>query len=119
MNPGACQERGCRLEAPTQSSLPTSRMCDGGCPGCCRGIDSTTSGPQWANTGEKPVAAKPTTAPLSPEVADRLLDLLSTDDAFRDLFQAEPLSALRSIGYQSPLPGKMTACGLAPAAELE
>lgn len=65
------------------------------------------------------MAAKSTTAPLSPEVADRLLDLLSTDDTFRDLFQAEPLTALRSIGYQSPIPGKMTACGLAPAAELE
>ena len=65
------------------------------------------------------MAATSTTAPLSPEVSDRLLDLLSTDDAFRDLFQAEPLTALRSIGYQSPTPGKMTACGLAPAAELE
>jgi len=59
------------------------------------------------------------TAPLDPKVADRLLDLLSTDDGFREQFQRDPLAALRTIGYQSPVPGKMTACGLMPAPELE
>lgn len=36
---------------------------------------------------------------LEPHLADRLLDLLGTDDAFRELFQASPPAALRSIGY--------------------
>ena len=65
------------------------------------------------------MAAMSRTVPLSPEVADRLLDLLSTDDPFRAQFQTDPLAALRSIGYQSPAPGKMTACGLASAPALE
>ena len=57
------------------------------------------------------MTAKPVTAPLSPEIADRLLDLLSTDDAFRARFQADPRAALHEVGYQSPAPAKMTACG--------
>lgn len=57
------------------------------------------------------MAANTTTAPLSPEVADRLLDLLSTDDAFRARFQADPRAAMNEVGYQSPAPARMTACG--------
>lgn len=37
---------------------------------------------------------------LDPAVADRLLDLLSTDDAFRDLFQRNPAAALRQAGQR-------------------
>lgn len=55
------------------------------------------------------------TAPLDPSIADRLLDLLSTDDLFRERFQRDHLSALRSIGYQSPPAGQATACGLTVA----
>lgn len=62
---------------------------------------------------------KTTTAPLEAKVADRLLDLLSTDDLFRERFQHDHLAALRSIGYQPPAPGQMTACGTVPAAALE
>jgi putative modified peptide len=65
------------------------------------------------------MTAKPVTAPLSPEIADRLLDLLSTDDGFREAFQRDHLAALRTIGYQSPEPAKMTACGLAVQAQPE
>jgi putative modified peptide len=65
------------------------------------------------------MAANPITAPLSPEVADRLLDLLSTDDAFREAFQRDHLDALRTLGYQSPEPAKMTACGLVVATQPE
>jgi putative modified peptide len=54
---------------------------------------------------------KPLTAPLDPALADRLLDLLSTDDLFRERFQRDHLAALRTIGYESPTPGQMTACG--------
>jgi putative modified peptide len=54
---------------------------------------------------------KPLTAPLYPALADRLLDLLSTDDLFRERFQRDHLAALRTIGYESPTPGQMTACG--------
>ncbi|QNP41858.1 NHLP-related RiPP peptide [Lysobacter solisilvae (ex Woo and Kim 2020)] len=54
------------------------------------------------STTAKPVAKK-RSAPLDPQLADRLLDLLSTDDAFRQLFQTSPQAALRSIGYQPQL----------------
>ena len=59
------------------------------------------------------------TAPLEPAIADRLLDLLSTDDEFRARFQRDHLAALHSIGHESPAPGQMTACGLLPVAQLE
>jgi len=62
---------------------------------------------------------KPLTAPLDPALADRLLDLLSTDDLFRERFQRDHLAALRTIGYESPTPGQMTACGSLPAAQPE
>lgn len=41
-------------------------------------------------------------APLDPAVADRLLDLLSESDAFRELFQHDPRAALEQAGYQAP-----------------
>ena len=63
---------------------------------------------------------KPLTAPLDPALADRLLDLLSTDDLFRERFQRDHLAALRTIGYESPTPGQMTACGeVSPAVAME
>lgn len=65
------------------------------------------------------MTAKPVTAPLSPEIADRLLDLLSADDTFREAFQRDHLAALRTIGYESPEPAKMTACGITVAAQPE
>ena len=40
-----------------------------------------------------------TPKPLSSEVADRLLDLLASDDAFRELFARDPASALTQAGY--------------------
>ncbi|GAB3345667.1 NHLP-related RiPP peptide [Marilutibacter aestuarii] len=63
------------------------------------------------------MSTKTRTAPLSPEIADRLLDLLGSDDLFRERFQRDHLAALRSIGYESPTPGQMTACGEVAAAE--
>lgn len=41
------------------------------------------------------------TAPLDPKIADRLLDLLSTDDGFRELFAKDPKAALGQVGYQA------------------
>lgn len=38
--------------------------------------------------------------PLQPHVADRLLDLLSRDDAFRELFQKNPAAALMQVSDQ-------------------
>jgi putative modified peptide len=38
-------------------------------------------------------------APLDPKVADRLLDLLSTDNAFRRLFKKDPQAALAQVGH--------------------
>ena len=37
-------------------------------------------------------------APLDPKVADKLLDLLSTDNAFRRLFKKDPQAALAQAG---------------------
>jgi putative modified peptide len=62
---------------------------------------------------------KALTAPWDPQLAARLRELLSSDDDFRTQFQADALAALRTLGYTSPEPGKMTACGLLPAAQLE
>lgn len=39
-------------------------------------------------------------APLDPKVADKLLDLLSTDNEFRRLFKQDPQAALAKVGYQ-------------------
>ena len=39
---------------------------------------------------------------FSPEVADKLLDKLSTDQAFRDLFEKNPRAALRAVGHETP-----------------
>jgi len=44
----------------------------------------------------------PAPAPLNPQVADKLLELLSTDDDFRDLFQRDAHAALVEAGYSAP-----------------
>jgi putative modified peptide len=62
------------------------------------------------------MAIKTKSAPLDPQIADRLLDLLSTDDSFRARFEHDPRAALHEIGYESPMPAKMTACGSLAAA---
>jgi len=41
-------------------------------------------------------------APLTPKIANKLLDLLSTDDGFRDRFAADPGSALAEVGHELP-----------------
>ena len=42
------------------------------------------------------------TASVDAETAEKLLDLLSSDEDFRQRFQASPLDALESIGYKKP-----------------
>ena len=37
--------------------------------------------------------------PLDPRVADKLLDLLSTDNEFRRLFKKDPVAALAKVGH--------------------
>lgn len=44
----------------------------------------------------------PPPAPLRPQVVNKLLDLLSTDDDFRNLFQQDAHAALVQAGYASP-----------------
>jgi putative modified peptide len=39
---------------------------------------------------------------FSREVADKLLDKLSSDDAFRTLFQSDPRAALAKLGHVTP-----------------
>lgn len=43
--------------------------------------------------------AKQKSAPLDPKVADKLLDLLSTDNEFRRLFKKDPQAALAKAGH--------------------
>lgn len=50
--------------------------------------------------GSKTTAGKKS-APLDPKVADKLLDLLSTDNEFRRLFKKDPEAALSQVGYTS------------------
>ena len=57
--------------------------------------------------------------PLNAQLAETLLHQLSSDDGFREQFRSNPLLALKSIGYETPERGKMTACGLVPQAEPE
>jgi putative modified peptide len=38
--------------------------------------------------------------PLDPKTADNLLELLSTDNAFRRLYRKDPLAALAKAGHQ-------------------
>lgn len=38
-------------------------------------------------------------APLEPQAADKLLELLSTDDEFRELFTNNRQAALKQVGY--------------------
>ena len=39
---------------------------------------------------------------FSPEVVDKLLGNLSSDQAFRDLFEKNPRAALRQVGHETP-----------------
>ena len=39
------------------------------------------------------------TAALDSKTADKLLDLLGTDDAFRALFSSDPMKALAQVGH--------------------
>lgn len=48
------------------------------------------------------MAGKDRSAPLDPKLADRLLELLGSDDSYRELFQKDPAAALAKIGYQAP-----------------
>ena len=54
-----------------------------------------------ASTTVVTARTKPRSAPLDPQTADRLLDLLSTDDAFRRLFKRSPARALEQVGFQA------------------
>ncbi|WP_363799409.1 NHLP-related RiPP peptide [Lysobacter firmicutimachus] len=48
--------------------------------------------------------------PLAPEIADKLLDLLSSDDQFRQLFASNPEGALQSVGL-APLQSEAALTG--------
>jgi putative modified peptide len=48
---------------------------------------------------------------FSPEVADALLDKLSTDDEFRGLFEKDPAAALATIGHRAPAKKQGLAAG--------
>lgn len=47
--------------------------------------------------------------PFDPAVADKLLELLSTDNDFRELFEKDPVAAVRKAGHDIP-EGTAMAC---------
>ena len=60
-------------------------------------------------------------APLHPDVASKLLDLLSSDDDFRALFQKDAHAALLQAGYEddgTDAPSGAQCMQLAPGATL-
>jgi len=44
-------------------------------------------------------SSKKTSARIDPKVVDRLLELLGTDDVFRQLFKNDPKQALQKVGF--------------------
>lgn len=54
------------------------------------------------STAAKP-AAKKRSAPLDPKMATKLLDLLSSDDSYRHLFERNPRAALALLGHSLPI----------------
>lgn len=48
-------------------------------------------------------------APLEPEIADALLARLGSDDAFRDMFTADPVEALALLGHRPAIEAKANA----------
>lgn len=49
---------------------------------------------------------------LSEQTVDKLLDKLSTDDAFRQQFQSSPRAALASVGHEAAAKAKDTDPGI-------
>lgn len=47
--------------------------------------------------------------PLPAQVVDQLLDLLATDDSFRELFTRNPEAAFERMGYPTT-PGQLECC---------
>jgi putative modified peptide len=47
--------------------------------------------------------------PLPAQVVDQLLDLLATDDSFRELFARNPEAAFERLGYP-PTPEQLVCC---------
>lgn len=68
------------------------------------------------------MASKPPGAkrPLDAKTAEKLLDLLSTDNEFRRKFKANPAAALESIGHREPAGTRACASvkAIAPKQEL-
>jgi putative modified peptide len=62
---------------------------------------------------------------IPPKIVDALLDKLSTDDAFRDRFQADPRAALASLGDEEArnappdAPGAWACCKVTKLASKE
>jgi putative modified peptide len=54
-------------------------------------------------TSTQATTQKKRSAPLDPKVADKLLDLLSTDNGFRRLFKRNPGKALEQVGFVGPV----------------
>lgn len=55
-------------------------------------------------------------APLDPKIVNKLLDLLSTDDDFRQLFKQDAAAALAQVGYRPPMAAGDQRVGLTAAA---
>jgi putative modified peptide len=54
--------------------------------------------------------------PLDPKVADKLLKLLSTDNAFRREFKKSPSDALARIGHSAPISPELACASISAIA---
>lgn len=66
----------------------------------------------WGNMATKKTSASGKAVPLDPKVADKLLDLLGTDNEFRKLYKKDPGAALIKAGYKLPKGDEVAASNL-------
>ena len=48
------------------------------------------------------MSTEQTSEPMDPAVVDKLLDRLSSDDEYRELFAKDPRAALEEVGHKAP-----------------
>lgn len=48
------------------------------------------------------MSTEQTRQPMDPAVVDKLLDRLSSDDEYRELFAKDPRAALEQVGHKAP-----------------
>lgn len=86
--PPSNQKFGCAAGTPVQAHASSTTQ----------GSDMQIIGLE-TNAVTASLGSKQRSAPLEPQVADRLLDLLASGDTFRELFTRNPGEALAQVGF--------------------